>query len=94
MQPSRSVSNPLQNVDAPKRITPPQDVLSLDNFKKLLDTCKPGQGNANRDKAILYTLLDTGIRHDEISNLTVGDIDFQSGAVTIRKGKGEVSHRC
>ena len=84
----QSVSNPLQNVDAPKRITPPQDVLSLDNFKKLLDTCKPGQGNANRDKAILYTLLDTGIRHDEISNLTVGDIDFQSGAVTIRKGKG------
>lgn len=84
----QGISNPLQHVEAPKRITPPQNVLSIDNFKRLLESCKPGQGNANRDKAILYLLLDTGIRHEELSSLLVGDIDMQSGAVTIRKGKG------
>lgn len=82
------IDNPLKHIKAPKRTTPPQKVLSVDDFDLLLSSCGNGQSNSARDKAILLMLMDTGIRHDELSRLNVGDIDVKSGEVTIRKGKG------
>lgn len=41
-----------------------------------------------RDKSILFTLLDTGIRAGELCALTVGDLHPQTGLVTIANGKG------
>lgn len=83
--------NPLKHVDAPKRSQEVQQPIALDDFKKLLDTCKPGQPNYQRDRAMLMTLLDSGVRHEELWALTVGDVDLKSGAVLVRKGKGRKS---
>lgn len=43
---------------------------------------------AARDKAIILTLLDSGIRAQELCNLTVGDYDDKRGRLHIRHGKG------
>src|SRR5260370_33286329 len=46
--------------------------------------------DALRNYAIVQMLLQTGIRLDECSRLTLEDIEFgeRSGRVTIRQGKG------
>lgn len=42
-----------------------------------------------RDKAIILVLLDTGIRASELCDLTLGDLDMKSGALQVRRGKGD-----
>lgn len=44
---------------------------------------------ALRDKAILITLVDTGIRASELCDLLIGDYDPQIGQLTVRHGKGD-----
>lgn len=44
-----------------------------------------------RDKAIMEVLYSTGMRANELANLTLGDIDFGSGTVKIMQPKGGVS---
>jgi integrase/recombinase XerD len=42
-----------------------------------------------RDRAIVLGLLDTGCRAAELCALAVGDVDMKTGAVQIRRGKGD-----
>lgn len=42
--------------------------------------------SANRDQAIVLTLLDTGLRATELCSLTVEDVDLKTGKVNIRHG--------
>lgn len=42
-----------------------------------------------RDKAIVLTLLDTGLRASELCALTLNDLDFDTGTVTVQLGKGQ-----
>lgn len=44
---------------------------------------------ALRDKAILITLVDTGIRASELCDLVINDYDHQVGQVIVRHGKGD-----
>ncbi len=44
---------------------------------------------ALRDKAILITLVDTGIRATELCALNIGDYDPKIGELVIRHGKGD-----
>lgn len=44
---------------------------------------------ASRDRAIILTLLDTGIRAQELCDLTIGDYDEKRGRLHIRHGKGD-----
>lgn len=46
---------------------------------------------ASRDKAIILTLLDTGLRVSELCNLTRGDVDLARGAVFVGDGKHRLS---
>lgn len=43
---------------------------------------------AERDVAMFYLLLDTGIRASELCSLKMGDIEMAGSRVTIRQGKG------
>lgn len=42
---------------------------------------------SKRDKAILLTLLDTGLRASELCALPVEDVDMKSGKVSVRSGE-------
>jgi integrase/recombinase XerD len=43
----------------------------------------------NRDRAILITLLDTGLRASELCKLTVKDYDPKTGRIGVKQGKGK-----
>ena len=44
---------------------------------------------AERDKAIIVTLVETGVRASELCNLTIADYNQQQGRLHIRHGKGD-----
>lgn len=44
---------------------------------------------AERDKAIIVTLVETGLRASELCNLTLADYNQQQGRLHIRHGKGD-----
>ncbi len=68
--------NPMEKMKAPTAPVNPPPVLSDDEIRRLLATCK-GQGLIDRrDLAILSLLLDTGIRRGELAGLTVGDLNL------------------
>lgn len=46
---------------------------------------------ASRDRAILLTLVDTGIRAQELCDLTLSDFDARRNQMLIRQGKGRKS---
>lgn len=74
-----------------------------DEIKRLLDVSaynKPWRARngrqvrskrptAARDKAILLTLLDTGVRASELCALTLQDYDTKRGRLRVQRGKGD-----
>jgi integrase/recombinase XerD len=57
-----------------------------------LPSGKRAQGRrptANRDKSILLTLLDSGLRISELCALTIADYDAPRGRLHVRHGKGD-----
>lgn len=44
---------------------------------------------ALRDKAIIITLVDTGLRATELCDLTITDLDIDQGQLNVRHGKGD-----
>ena len=83
--------NPLAKIKAPKRpkeILPP---LALSRFQAMVDSCERRTFSGDRDRALLMLTLDTGIRHQELTDLLIGDVDLNNGQITIRSGKGRKS---
>lgn len=64
------------------------DPISLDHFGALIATCERKTFAGCRDRAILYVLLDTGVRRQELCDLEVRDVDIATGAISVRRGKG------
>lgn len=79
--PARKVKVSLPKIEA-------LDPISLEDFNKLLATCERKTLAGDRDRALLFLMLDTGARKAEVTALNVDDIDLNTGAVQIRKGKG------
>jgi integrase/recombinase XerD len=80
--------NPIRKVPAPKL---PQKILEpveLDTVSKLLDCIGKGTLNAERDRALLLALLDTGCRARELLSIDLADVNHITGEVIIRQGKG------
>jgi len=81
--------NPLDRVESPKRETPPQRSLPTADFDALVKACGRGATMMEaRDRAVLLTLLDTGLRHAEFTDLRLEDLDIGTGAIVVRVGKG------
>lgn len=74
--------SPMVKVRPPKIVIVPLPGVSLDNVELMT------KGAGLRDKALLLTLLDTGARASEVINMNISDLDWSSGAIIIRKGKG------
>ncbi len=64
----------------PKAALPP---FSAGEVIALLDAC-----DCDRDRALILTLLDSGVRARELCNLDVVDVDLTTGRVQVRAGKG------
>ncbi|WP_371408894.1 tyrosine-type recombinase/integrase [Micromonospora zamorensis] len=73
------------------RTPPPNEsvtpTLPDDDVRALLGTCTGGDFTARRDAAIIYVLIDCGLRLAEITGLTLDDLDIRSRTITVA-GKG------
>lgn len=78
--------NPITRISCPKVADNPLPGISLEDAQKLLSVCKGER--APRDKAILMTLLDTGVRAFELIAFDLGDLNFVDGSLIVRSGKG------
>jgi site-specific recombinase XerD len=79
--------DPFRRVRPPKVVIKPIPGVPVEDVVKMVDNL--GGRNAERDKALLLTLLDTGARRGEFCAMNVGDVDLDSGTIKIRKGKGD-----
>src|SRR6516162_5954886 len=61
-------------------------VLKKNEYKALMFEAEKNP----RDYAIIQTILQTGLRISEVTNLTVGDVDLINKTLTVRQGKGKV----
>jgi site-specific recombinase XerD len=58
--------------------------LDADQLAAVLAAC-----DNPRDKALIMLMADSGLRRAEVIALNWGDVDIQSGLVTVRHGKGD-----
>ena len=75
----------LRNVRLPQTIVPP---LAPAEITRLLAGCDPATPMGRRDRAILLTLLDTGIRCSEAAHLDLADCALSERRLLVRQGKG------
>ena len=90
----KSEANPMVNMRPPKVPEHPVPVLSIDDIKGLLKTCRGNDFLNRRDMAILRVFLTTGCRRSEVANLRYShnnpernDTDLD-GAFARVQGKG------
>lgn len=92
-----SIQRPDLKLQRPKYESPQIIPFSQEEVKRLLDACqftqvvkqsgksyKIKRPNADRDRAILLILLDTGMRLGELTRLKLGDINLENGEIYIR----------
>lgn len=75
--------SPMAAVRLPRLPKDLLDPFSPDDVRALLDACE-----YKRDRAIVLTLLDSGVRANELLALDVGDFNAQTGTLRVRLGKG------
>lgn len=94
------IESPMEGVPAPKYTPAPVIPFTRDEVEAMMDACeytrradttdrrryRQRRATARRDRAIILTLLDTGLRASELCALRVKDIDLQTGRVEVRHG--------
>jgi integrase/recombinase XerD len=66
----------------------PRNVLTPQEAKMILERVDTSTPLGKRDRAILEVFYATGIRKDELRNLTLGDLNLGEGLLRITQGKG------
>jgi integrase/recombinase XerD len=96
------ITSPMKGVPAPKFTQALVETFTKEEIEALLKACEYCQEaqtdkrrkftmrrpTARRDRAIILTLLDTGLRASELCSLRIGDVDLKSGKVIVRHGIG------
>jgi integrase/recombinase XerD len=94
------ISNPMKKVPSPKFTAPPIEPFEKEEIEVLLKACEycdeartnerrkftMRRPTGRRDRAIVLTLLDTGLRATELCSLRVGDVDLKTGKVNVHHG--------
>lgn len=83
-----ALATAIKKVAGPTPSIEPLEPISLQDVSAMIAQCTPRTFTGERDKAILLVLLDTGIRHQELTNLTVNNVKIDAGTVLIHEGKG------
>jgi len=96
------LSNPIKNIPRPRvPEDPPVEPFKKEQLEMLIKACdfceeavtdrrrkfSMQRSTARRDKAILLTLVDTGLRASELCALRIADVDMKSGRVQVRSGE-------
>ncbi len=80
--------NPAEHIKEPKKKNRlPRVVLTEDEARKILDAPNLSTMTGIRDRTILEVFYTTGIRVEELINLTIYDCDLQGGLLRVNKGK-------
>jgi site-specific recombinase XerD len=82
------------------------ETFTREDIEKLLQVCDRGQtwktraettserATAIRDRAIILTLLDTGVRASELADMKFGDLNMSTNSIKVRgKGPGVMQKR-
>jgi integrase/recombinase XerD len=80
--------NPCQGVPLPKledRL--PRSIFTREEVRRILEAPDTQTGKGIRDKAILETFYSSGIRLEEMTRLTVQDVDCVKGFLRVNRGK-------
>ena len=80
-------SNPMQNVDKPKRRKQVINTFSMDQVDDVLETCVKDFTGV-RDRAMILLLIDSGLRASELAGLELQDVDW-TGQTVLVLGKGD-----
>lgn len=78
----------IKKVDAPHVPDQIIEPVPLKGVNLLLATCKGNSFFDKRDRAMIFFLLDTGARAQEVCDINLEDVELNSGKVIIREGKG------
>lgn len=68
--------------DLPKKALRRLPVLTAEQVQELIKVCNV------RDRALVLFMVDSGLRRAEVCNVNWEDIDFTSGLVRVKQGKG------
>lgn len=80
--------NPAESIkEAKKETRLPRVILTEDEVRKILDQPDLSLPTGIRDRAILEVFYGTGIRLEEMVNLSIFDCDLQGGLLRVNKGK-------
>lgn len=80
-------ASPFERMRPPQVPEQPVPVLTDDELRRLLDTCKGARFEDRRDTALIRALADTGVRAGELVGLAVTDLDFEQDLAWVL-GKG------
>ena len=80
--------SPFEGVEIPRVPEAYPRVLSEEEVTKLIKACKGSSWLAVRNRAILLTFLDTGIRLSELVQLNLEDVNLSALTLRVRRGKG------
>jgi hypothetical protein len=72
--------SPFQHIRLPKEDHHKPDALTRDEVQRMIDAAQ-----TQRNRTVIYCLLDTGCRLSEFAALRVGDVDLASGAILLRR---------
>ena len=79
---------PLARLKMPKMSKKVQDILQLDEIKRIVSVLNPRTETGSRDYAMFILLLDTGMRAGELCALRLSDLHLDDGyAIVFGKGK-------
>ena len=81
--------NPVDGIKPPKVPKRPKPFLKRESFFKLLDLCPLDTFLGARWQSILWLLLASGIRLNELAHLNSDDLDWERGQVRVIFGKGQ-----
>lgn len=79
-------AEPIEYAREPRSL--PRNVLTPQEARRLLETVDTTTALGYRDRTILETLYETGIRNQELRNLTINDANLEEGLLRINDGKG------
>ncbi|MCH7738219.1 MAG: tyrosine-type recombinase/integrase [Chloroflexi bacterium] len=81
--------NPVDGIKAPKVPKRPKPFLKRESFLKLLDLCPINTFLGARRQTMLFVLLGSGMRLNELRHLTLDDLDWDGSRVRVVYGKGQ-----